>query len=57
MSWLLFKSLSGNKPLRTPKGQSKMDNPQKLATFGTQDEEKKHKKNPKHNTHTNKPAL
>ena len=29
-----------NKCQRIPKGQSKMDNPEKLATQGTQDEEK-----------------
>ena len=34
----------GNKHKRIPKGQSKMDNPEKLATEGTQDEEK-HNKN------------
>ena len=28
-----------NKRQRTPKGQSKMDNPKKLTTNGTQDEE------------------
>ena len=28
---------------RIPKGQSKMDNPKKLATYGTQDEEKQNK--------------
>ena len=33
-----------NKGQRIPKGQSKMDNPEKLATQGTQDEEK-HNKN------------
>jgi len=30
---------------RIPKGQSKMDNPEKLATYGTQEEEKKNKNN------------
>ena len=35
------------KSQRIPKGQSKMDNPEKLATYGTQDEEKQSKK---HNT-------
>ena len=34
-----------NKRQRIPKGQSKMDNPEKLATQGTQDEEIQ-----KHNT-------
>jgi hypothetical protein len=29
-----------NKRQTIPKGQSKMDNPNKLATYGTQDEEK-----------------
>jgi hypothetical protein len=29
---------------RILKGQSKMDNPEKLATYGTQEEEKKKKK-------------
>ena len=28
---------------RIPKGQSKMDNPEKLATYGTQDEDKQSK--------------
>ena len=32
-----------NKRWRTPKGQSKMDNPEKLATLGIQDEEKQNK--------------
>ena len=36
--------LLGNKRQRTQKGQSKMDNPEKLATQGTQDEEKQNKK-------------
>ena len=34
----------GNKRQRIPKGQSKMDNPEKLATQGTQDEEKQNKR-------------
>ena len=29
--------------MRIPKGQSKMNNPEKLATYGTQDEEKQNK--------------
>jgi hypothetical protein len=29
--------------MRIPKEQSKMDNPEKLATYGTQDEEKQNK--------------
>ena len=29
-----------NKRCRTPKGQYRIDNPEKLATYGTQDEEK-----------------
>jgi hypothetical protein len=29
--------------MRIPKGQSKMDNPEKLATYGTQDEEKQNR--------------
>ena len=33
-----------NKHERKPKGQSKMDNLEKLATWGTQDEEKQNKK-------------
>jgi len=33
-----------NKRKRIPKGQSKMDNPEKLAQYGTQDEEKQNKK-------------
>ena len=32
-----------NKRQKIPKGQSKMDNPEKLATQGAQDEEKQHK--------------
>ena len=32
-----------NKRQRIPKGQSKMDNPNKLATLATQDEEKQNK--------------
>ena len=32
-----------NKGQRIPKGQSKKDNPEKLATQGTQDEEKQNK--------------
>ena len=32
-----------NKRYRIPKGQSKMDNPEKLATQGTQDEKKQNK--------------
>jgi len=36
-----------NKRERKPKGQSRMDNPEKLAIFGTQDEDKQSKK---HNT-------
>ena len=32
-----------NKRQRIPKGQSKMDNPEKLVTQGTQDEEKQNK--------------
>ena len=31
---------NSNKCYRILKGQSKMDNPEKLATYGTQDEEK-----------------
>ena len=37
MSYLV---IIGNKRLRIPKGQSKINNPEKLATYGTQDEEK-----------------
>ena len=36
-----------NKRYRKPKGQSRMDNTEKLSTLGTQDEEKENKK---HNT-------
>ena len=36
-----------NKRQRIPKGQSRMNNPEKLATWGTQNEEKQCK-----NTHT-----
>ena len=32
-----------NKSQRIPKGQSKMDNPEKMATQGTQDEDKENK--------------
>ena len=32
-----------NKRERTPNGHSKMDNPEKPATYGTQDEEKQNK--------------
>ena len=32
-----------NKRQKIPKGQSNMDNPEKLATQGAQDEEKQHK--------------
>ena len=32
--------------LENTKGQSKMDNPEKLATSGTQDEDKQNKKTP-----------
>ena len=32
-----------NKRYRIQKGQSKIDNPEKLATWGTQDEEKQNK--------------
>jgi hypothetical protein len=38
MSYLL------NDRKRIPKGQSKMDNPEKLATLGTQDEKKRQNK-------------
>ena len=38
-----------NKRQRTQKGQSIMDNPQKLATQSTQDEAKKKQKKPQHN--------
>ena len=41
MSYLV---IIGNKHLRIPKGQSKINNPEKLATYGTQDEEKNTKK-------------
>ena len=36
-----------NNRQRIPKGQSKIDNPEKLATQGTQDEEKQNKKHNK----------
>ena len=32
-----------NKHQKIPKGQSKMDNPVKLVTYGTQDEKKQNK--------------
>ena len=35
--------MTGNKHQRIPKGQSKKHNPEKLATQGTQDEEKQNK--------------
>ena len=38
-----FKKMKQNKRQRIPKGQSKMDNPEKLPTQGTQDEEKQNK--------------
>jgi len=40
--------------LEKPKGQSRMDNPEKLTTLGTQDEDKhkKQKQKNKNNTHT-----
>ena len=38
-----FMPLIMNKHQRIPKGQSKMDNPEKLTTRGTQDEEKQNK--------------
>jgi len=34
---------NANKRYRIPKGQSKLNNPEKLATYGTQDEEKQTK--------------
>ena len=34
-------TIARNKRQRIPKGQLKMDNPEKLATQGTQDEDKK----------------
>ena len=37
--------MNGNKSQRIPKWQSKMDNSEKLATQGTQDEEKQNKHN------------
>jgi len=36
----------------TPKGQSKIDNPEKLAIYGTQDEEKLSKNTTKHVLYT-----
>jgi hypothetical protein len=36
-------NVSVNKHQRIPKRQSNMDNPEKLATYGTQDEEKENK--------------
>ena len=41
-----------NKRQRIPKGQSKMDNPEKLTTLGTQDEEKQSKKSQHNMLHT-----
>ena len=35
--------LHSNKRQRIPKGRSKLDNPEKLATLGTQNEEKQRK--------------
>ena len=37
-----------NKGQRKPKGQSKMDNPEKSATQGTQDEDKQNKNTTQH---------
>ena len=42
-----------NKRQRTPKGQSNMDNPEKLATYGTQDEEKQNKHTTQYVLNTN----
>ena len=44
---LTYYKKSRNERQRIPKGPSNMDNPEKLATQGTQDEDKKNKK---HNT-------
>ena len=38
---IAFYSIVENKRKRIPQGQSKMDNPEKLATYGTQDEERR----------------
>jgi hypothetical protein len=38
--------LSINKRYRIPNGKSKLDNPEKLETQGTQDDEKQNKNNP-----------
>ena len=40
---MLFLAYNLNKRQRIPKGQSNMDNPEKLALWGTQDEEKQDK--------------
>ena len=44
-----------NKHLRIPKGQSKMKNPEKLATQGTQDEDNKRQRIPKGQSKMNNP--
>ena len=36
----MFNSINENARQQIPKGQSKMDNPEKLATQGTKDEDK-----------------
>ena len=42
------------KVYRVPKGQSKMENPKKLATWGTQDENKQNKNTTQYVIYTNK---
>ena len=43
MNSFLKITINTNKRQRIPKGQSKIDNPEKLATLGTQDEVKQNK--------------
>ena len=43
-----YLDIHSNKCQRTPKGQSKRDNPEKLVTYDTQDEEKQCKNTTQH---------
>ena len=43
VAWILMSQVCTNIRQRIPKGQSKMDNPEKLAAQGTQDEDKQNK--------------
>jgi hypothetical protein len=46
---LVLQCTTENKCYRIPKSQSKMDNPWKLAIYGTQDKEKQNKIKTQHN--------